>query len=250
MIASRAQSPGVTRIMVATTSLPRRLIVPAILIAVIVAAWSLGLTDLLTWAGLAREHAVVTAWVASHPLIGAALFLLIYVATVTLSLPQAGLLTLTGGLLFGTIAGGLLAVAGATIGAVFLFLIARSAFGEPLARRGGATLGKLRDGLRRDGFSYLLALRLIPVVPFWLINLAAALGGMRLRPFVLATLLGILPATFVTAWIGAGLSRVLDQGGKPDLGILFSFPVLGPLVALAALSLVPVIWRNWRGRDA
>ena len=236
--------------MVSPIRFPRRLIAPIILIALIAAVWAFGLTDFVTWAGLAREQAALTAWVAAHPFFSPILFVLIYVVSVALSLPQAGLLTLSGGLLFGTVAGGLLAVTGATIGAVLLFLIARSAFGEPMSRRGGTVVAKLRDGLRRDGFSYLLALRLVPVFPFWLVNLAAAMCGMRLRPFVLATLIGIVPTTFITASIGAGLGLVLLRGGKPDLSVLVSLPVLGPLAALAILSLVPVIWRKWRARDA
>jgi uncharacterized membrane protein YdjX (TVP38/TMEM64 family) len=155
-------------------------------------------------------------------------------------------MTMTGGLLFGILAGGAMAVAGATLGAVFLFLIARSAFGDPLARRGGAALGKLREELRRDGFSYLLSIRLVPVLPFWLVNLAAAACGMRLRHYVAATLIGIMPMTFVLASIGAGLGDVLARGERPNLSIIFSWPILGPLVALAVASLTPVIWRKWR----
>jgi uncharacterized membrane protein YdjX (TVP38/TMEM64 family) len=171
-------------------------------------------------------------------------------ASVTLSLPQSALLTLIGGLLFGTAAGGALAAMGASAGAVLLFLIARSAFADPLARRGGAALGKLRDELRQNGFAYLLALRLVPVVPFWLVNLAAPLCGMRLDQFTIATLIGILPATFITASIGAGLGGVLIMGAKPNFGVLVSWPVLGPLLALALLSLTPVMWRKWRARNA
>jgi len=240
--------------MVSPIRLPRRLIAPIVLVCLIAIVWASGLTNYLTWAGLAREQAVLNAWVAAHKVFAPILFVLIYVVSVALSLPQAGLLTLIGGLLFGGVVGGSLAVIGATVGAVLLFLIARSAFGEPMARRGGATggstLGKLREGLRRDGFSYLLAIRLVPLFPFWLVNLAAALCGMRMRPFVLATLLGILPTTFITASIGAGIGGVLVLGQKPDLSILFSWPVLGPLAALAVLSLMPVAWRRWRARDA
>jgi uncharacterized membrane protein YdjX (TVP38/TMEM64 family) len=230
----------------------RRLIAPIVLLLLIATVWAFGLTDYLTWAGLAREQAVLNIWVATHRVWAPILFVLIYVASVTLSLPQAGLLTLSGGLLFGTVIGGSLAVLGATIGAVLLFLVARSALGESWSKRGGGNLGlaKLRDGLRRDGFSYLLAIRLVPLFPFWLVNLAAALCGMRLRPYVLATLIGILPTTFITASIGAGISGVLIQGGKPDLSILFSLPILGPLLALAALSLLPVAWRKLRIGDA
>lgn len=228
----------------------RRLIAPAILIVLIAAVWGLGLGDRLSWSALADYQTTMTAWVTAHPWLAPCLFLVIYTTSVTLSLPQAALLTLIGGLLFGTAAGGALAVTGATTGAVLLFLIARSAFAEPLARRGGAALGKLREELKRNGIAYLLALRLVPVVPFWLLNLAAPLCGMRLRHFTIATLIGIMPATFITASIGAGLGGVLTKGEKPDFGVLFSWPVLGPLLALAVLSLMPVIWRKWRARHA
>lgn len=228
----------------------RRLIAPAILVALIAAAWAFGVTDRLSWSGLAASQTALKAWVATHPWLAPCLFVGVYTASSTLSLPQGALLTLIGGLLFGTIAGGALAAVGATTGAVCLFLIARTAFAEPLARRGGAALGKLRDELRRNGLAYLLALRLIPVVPFWLLNLAAPLCGMRLRPFAIATAIGILPMTFIMASIGAGVGGVLARGDKPDLGVLFSWPVLGPLLALAVLSVAPVLWRKWRARHA
>ena len=229
---------------------PRRLIAPVVLIVLIAAVWVLGITDRLSWTGLARNQADLIAWVAAHPWLAPGLFVAAYSASVTLSLPQAALLTLAGGLLFGTVAGGALAVTGATIGAVLLFLIARSVVAGPMAARGGAALGKLREELRRNGFSYLLAIRLIPVVPFWLVNLAAALCGMRLSQFAAATFIGIIPATFVIASIGAGVGGVLARGERPDLSLLISWPVIGPLLALALLSLTPVIWRKWRTRHA
>ena len=100
--------------------------------------------------------------------------------------------------------------------------------------------------LQRDGFSYLLAMRLIPAFPFWLVNLAAAIGGMRLLPYATATLIGIIPATLVFASLGEGWATVLAQGRRPDLMVAFSPPVLLPLLALAALSLLPVAWRRWK----
>jgi uncharacterized membrane protein YdjX (TVP38/TMEM64 family) len=188
--------------------------------------------------------------VTTHPWLAPCLFVAAYTVSVALSLPQATVLTIAGGLLFGTAAGGALAVFGATIGAVLLFLIARSAIAGSMAARGGAALGKLREDLQRNGFSYLLAIRLLPVVPFWLVNLAAALCGMRLSQFAVATFIGIIPATFVIASIGAGVGSVLARGQRPDLSLLVSWPVLGPLLALAMLSLTPVIWRKWRTRHA
>jgi len=230
--------------------IPQRLIAPIVLIALIAGVWLFGLTDRLSWSGLARNQAVLNEWVATHPWLAPCTFVVAYTVSVALSLPQAALLTMAGGLLFGTMAGGALAVIGATTGAVLLFLIARSAVGGTMAARGGVALGKLREDLQRNGFAYLLAIRLIPVVPFWLVNLAAALCGMRLGQFAAATFIGIIPATFVIASIGAGIGGVLNRGQRPDLSVLVSWPVLGPLLALAMLSLTPVIWRKWRTRHA
>lgn len=230
--------------------IPQRLIAPIVLIALIAAVRVLGPTHWLSWSGLAQNQAVLSDWVAAHSWLAPCLFILAYTATVTLSLPWAALLTLTGGLLFGTVAGGALAVIGATIGATLLFLIARSAVAGSMTARGGVALAKLREDLRRNGFSYLLAIRLIPVVPFWLVNLAAAVCGMRLSQFATATFIGIIPATFVIASIGAGVGGVLARGERPDLSLLLSWPVLGPLLALAMLSLTPVIWQKWRRRHA
>jgi uncharacterized membrane protein YdjX (TVP38/TMEM64 family) len=95
-----------------------------------------------------------------------------------------------------------------------------------------------------------MALRLVPVVPFWVVNLAAAIAGMRLSMFVPATALGIAPATFVFSSIGAGVGAVLAAGQTPDLSVLFTPQIILPLVGLAILSLLPVAWRRWRGSDA
>ncbi len=211
------------------------------------AAWRCGLGAALSWAELARHQARLVALVAAHPVLAPLIYAALYTVWVALSIPEAALVTVAGGLLFGTILGGAMAVLGATAGAVILFLVARSAFADAMRRRAGAFLDRIRPKLHRDGFSYLLALRLVPA-PFWLINLAAALSGMRLLPYTAATLIGIIPATFVLAWIGAGVADVLTAGRSPDLGILFSVRVLGPLVALAALALLPVAWRTVRRR--
>ena len=122
------------------------------------------------------------ALVAAHPVAAPAAFVALYALIVAFSIPEAALATVTAGLLFGPWVGGGLAVLGATLGAVLLFLVARTALAGFMARRAQALLGRIRPGLERDGFSYLLALRLLPIVPFWLVNLGAALCGMRLFP--------------------------------------------------------------------
>src|ERR1700749_4568025 len=109
--------------------------------------------------------------------------MVIYAISVAISLPESAVLTVAGGLLFGTLAGGLLAVIGSATGAIALFLGVRYHLADALAARGGRFLDRVRPGLERDGFTYLLAIRLVPAFPFWLINLAAGLSGMRLLPY-------------------------------------------------------------------
>ncbi len=123
-----------------------------------------------------------------------------------LSLPGGAILTVIGGLLFGVIVGSVAAAVGALVGATAIFLIARSAAGEFLTRRAGPFAAKLAEGFRADAFSYLLFLRLVPF-PFWLVNLASALFGVRLSTYVAATAIGIVPATVAFAAFGAGLGE-------------------------------------------
>ena len=220
-----------------------------LLLAVVGAVWASGLPERLNWAGLARNQATLTAWVAEHPTAAPAVYVATYAAAAALSLPEGAVLTVAGGLLFGTLLGGALAVIGSTLGSVVLFLAARYHLADAMAARAGGFVERVRGKLTRNGFSYLLAIRLVPAFPFWLVNLAAALCGMRLLPYLAATLLGIIPATFIYASVGAGVGDVLAAGGAPDLAIMFSPNVLLPLLGLAGLALLPVVWRKWRGSD-
>lgn len=220
---------------------------PVLLVAAAIAlAYALGAQHLLSFHWLGERQQALAQAVALHPLGSAAAYVAIYAVAVALSLPGAIVLTLAGGLLFGTLPGAACAVLGATAGAVLLFLAARTVVGDWLAGRAGGLMARIRPGLERDGFSYLLALRLVPLVPFWLVNLVPALVGMRLGTFTLATALGIVPGTLVFASIGAGVGGVLAQGRQPDLSVVFRPSVLLPLLGLALLSLLPVAWRRWR----
>jgi uncharacterized membrane protein YdjX (TVP38/TMEM64 family) len=104
------------------------------------------------------------------------------------------------------------------------------------------------DGLQQGAFGYILTLRLIPLFPFWLVNIACALAHAPLRAYTLATLLGILPATFIYSGIGAGLGAVIRQGGQPDLGIILKPEILGPLLGLGLLSLGGTLYQRWSAR--
>lgn len=215
-------------------------------VAAIALAYALGLQHYLSFGFLGAQQQALHGFAASRPALAVAGYVLVYAGAVALSLPGAVVLTLAGGLLFGTALGALCAVVGATAGATLLFLAARSALGGWLTGRATPFMDRVRPGLERDGFSYLLALRLLPLFPFWLVNLAAALVGMRLGAFALATVLGIIPGTVVFASVGAGIGSVLAAGHTPDLSIIFRPAVILPLVGLAALSLLPVGWRRWK----
>lgn len=226
----------------------RRFWPPLLLIAALVAVWLGGIGQWLSWSTLARHQLALAAWVQAHPLFAPSLYALIYIVVVALSLPEAAVVTVAGGLLFGTLLGGMLAVVGSSIGAVMLFLAIRHHLAHAIAARGGRLIDRLRVEIEDSGFSYLLAIRLVPAFPFWLVNLAAGLSGMRLLPFTAATVIGIVPATFVYASIGAGVGKVLAEGGVPDLSLIFSPGIIGPLIGAAALALLPVAWRRWRRR--
>ncbi len=221
-----------------------------ILLAVLAIAWLAGPSEQLNWATFARHEAMVAGWVDDHPVLAPFAYLLLYAIAVSLSLPESAVLTVVGGLLFGTLSGGLLAIVGSTAGAIGLFLAVRYHLADAIAARRSRFLDAIRTSLHRDGFSYLLAIRLVPAFPFSLVNLAAALSGMRLLPYGAATVIGIIPATFVFASIGDGLADTLGSGNQPDFSVIFSPRILGPLIVLAVLSLLPVAWRRWKRSDA
>jgi len=214
------------------------------------AGYALGLQRELNWASLAARQTALHALVEARPLTAGLVYIVGYATAVAVSFPGAVVLTVAGGLLFGTLAGTAMTVTAATLGSALIFLAARSALGPLLAARAGPFLDRFRAGLRRDAFSYVLAMRLIPVIPFWVVNLAPALLGVRLAPFLLATLLGIIPATTVFSSIGAGIGDVLAAGERPDLTVILSPPVLLPLLGLAMLSLAPVAWRRFKPAGA
>lgn len=227
-------------------SAARRWLPLALLLLALAAVYATGLHRQLSLATLRHHRGALQALVAAHPFAAPLAYAAVYAAATALSLPGAVFLTLAGGFLFGTWLGGLWTVLGATTGAILVFLIARSAVGGSLRARAGPWLRRLEAGFRADAFRYLLALRLIPLAPFWLVNLVPAFLGVPLRTYALATLLGIVPASLVYAGVGSGLGMILDRGEEPDLGLVLEPRVLLPLLGLAALALLPVAYRRRR----
>lgn len=224
----------------------RRLLPLGLLLLLAALAFAFDLHHYLSFETLETHQQVLEATVEEQPVLTAAGFVLSYAAAVALSLPGAVFMTIAGGFLFGIWVGGLLSIAGATSGAVVVFLIAKTSLGETLCARAGPWLERMRQGFNENALSYLFVLRLIPLFPFWIVNIVPALLGMRLGPYTLVTFFGIMPGGLVYASVGNGLGAVIAAGDEPDLGIILEPAVLGPLIGLAALALLPVIYKRWR----
>jgi uncharacterized membrane protein YdjX (TVP38/TMEM64 family) len=241
----------------------RRFAPVVVVVALIALAYGLGLHRELTFETLIRNRAAIDRFITDYDAAAVASYVAIYIAVVGLSLPGGAILTVTGGFLFGPVVGSAAACIGAIAGATVIFLIARSAFGEALTRRAGPFAAKLAEGFRADAFNYLLFLRLVPF-PFWLVNLAPALFGVRLSTYVAATAIGILPATVTFAVFGAGLDSVIaaqesqynacmearrnDCSVDFDLSNVLTPTLLLALVGFGVLALVPVFARRLWGR--
>ena len=164
----------------------------------------------LTLQHLADNREALGAVIEGHFYLSLAAFLALYSAIVALSLPGGAVLTIAGGFLFGWIAGGTASVIGATLGATVVFAVARSTLRDVLVARAGPALKRFGEGFREDAFSYLLFLRLVPIFPFWLVNLAPGLLGVGFSTYVVTTFLGIIPGTFAFALAGKGLDSVIE----------------------------------------
>lgn len=205
---------------------------------------------LLSFETLGRHHETIVSWVSTHRLVATLTFMALYVLAVTFSVPGAVWMSIAGGYLFGQAPGTILIVVSATLGATAVFLAARTILGEGWRARAFSGGGqRLARQLRDNAFTGMLVLRLVPLFPFWLVNLVPAFLDVPLRSYVLATFLGIIPGAVVFASVGAGLDHVLAAGGTPNLNVLYDPHVLGPLLGLAALAMLPTLWRRWKGPD-
>ncbi len=225
-----------------------RLAPVVVIVAGFAAFFLFGLDRYLSFESLSENRQALLAWRADNQLLAALVFIAAYALVVAFSLPGAIWMTIAGGFLFGTLMGAIYVVVAATLGATAIFLAARYAFSDILRAKAGPAIRKMETGFRENALSYLLALRLVPIFPFWLVNLVPAFLGVPLRTFVIGTFFGIIPGSMVYTLVGNGLGAVFDAGGKPDLGLIFAPEILAPIIGLALLSLVPVAYKRFRRR--
>ena len=226
---------------------PRRVFPLAVLVLAGLLFVVFGGRSYLTFHTLAENHQVLCDMVARGGVLAVLGFILAYAVLVGLSVPGGMLFTLTSGFLFGAWLGTAYALIGATLGALVVFLAARAGLAG-LADRAGPRVRRLEAGFRADAFCYLLVLRLVPLVPFWLINLVAGAAGISTRVYVVATFVGMIPGAFVYASLGNGVGTLMEAGQKPHFLIWSEPSVILPLIGLAVLALVPVVYKRWRAR--
>lgn len=214
-----------------------------LLIAIVSAIASFFLFDLQRYFDLSflqEQKDNLLSYTDSSPWLSAAIYFTVYVVVTALSLPAAAVITLAGGALFGTLWGTLLVSFASTLGATLAFLMARSVFRDSVEARFASTLKKINAGVEREGVLYLFGLRLVPVFPFFAVNLLMGLTQMPVRRFFLVSQIGMLPGTLVYVNAGTQLSQIQSLGDIASPGVIFSFALLGifPLIAKRLLSLI------------
>lgn len=242
----------------------------AAIVGLMALVFGMGWHTHLSFKAIGLNYDLLRSFIAANLPAALALFVLIYIVVIALSLPGGLVMTVAGGLLFGWKMAAPATIVAATIGATIVFLVARSSFGELLAARAGPWLGRLRQGFQEHALSYLLFLRLVPAFPFVVVNLAPALLGVPLRTYVVGTFLGIIPGTTAFSVAGAGLGSVVEAQNELykaclarhpgaadtvcpytiDTSALVTRELLAAFVLLGIVALIPVALKTWSKRHA
>lgn len=217
-----------------------------------------GLHKVITLDTIIREREALAAAVSENLALALIAYVALYIVAVAVSFPGASLLTILGGFLFGVVTGTVLTTVGATIGASVIFLAAKTSVGAVLRARAGPFAKRFAEGFEENAFNYLLSLRLVPLFPFWLVNVVPAMFRVSLGTYVAATALGIIPGVIAYTLLGSGLSGLIEaqEAANPgcaaagtceiDFGALITPQIVLAMVALSAAALVPVLAKRLR----
>ena len=205
---------------------------------------SMGWHEYLSIETLREQRAQLTGFVENNFLMALAIFILVYIVATVLMVPGALWITISGGFLFGLAVGSLATVVGATLGTAVLFSVAKTSIGRSLQERAGPWLKRMEAGFREDEVSYMFAMRLLPVVPYPVANIAPALLGARLPAFMLTTFFGIFPAVIAYTWLGVGLDATFEAGEDLDVvGFIQNF--IPAFAALGVVALIPPLYKRF-----
>ena len=211
-----------------------------LLIVIAVVIYGSGFTGYLDFETLREKKSSLNNFIDQNMLIAVLIFTASYICIAALSLPFASFMTIASGFLFGTIIGTIATVTGATIGATILFLIAKSSFGAILRKKANTLYNKIKEEMNENAVSYLLFLRLVPLFPFFLVNIMPAFFDITLRTYIWTTALGILPGTLIYVNVGRSLETVDNPADLVSGRILIALGLLG------CVALLPAIYRRWK----
>ncbi|MCH7888712.1 MAG: TVP38/TMEM64 family protein [Proteobacteria bacterium] len=222
----------------------------AALLVAVVALFFFGPNNEAILEALHEHRETVLAFVADNAVLAGLAYVTVYVLAIAFSVPGGAMMTIAGGFLFDWQLATIYVVFAATVGATAVFIVARSAVGNRLRARAGPWMKKMEAGFQENALNYLLVLRLIPVFPFFVINLVSAFLGVNLRTYVIATFIGIIPGTIVFALFGDGLGSLLDADAEFDISTVLTPQIMAALAGLAALAAAPVIYKKMRARKS
>jgi uncharacterized membrane protein YdjX (TVP38/TMEM64 family) len=200
-----------------------------------------GLYRYLSFDCLKFYHHNLKAYLPTHPVAVPILYILTYIVLTALSVPGAIFLTLLGGYLFPQPLSTIYVIFSATCGATLIFLAASTALADFLKEKAGPFLKKMEQGFQENAASYLLFLRFVPLFPFWIVNIAPAFFGVKLKTFVWTTVVGIAPGSFVFTLAGGGLEKIFESDQVLSIHAIFNIQLKIALTLLGILALVPIL---------
>ncbi len=212
------------------------------------AAYFFDLGRYLSLDELKKNHIALEEFVATHEISSPVIYMTAYALAAALSLPIGVFMTLLGGFLFSQPFATLYAVTGASCGASIIYLIAKTAIGDLLKEKAGPFLARLSTGFQENAISYMLFLRLVPIFPFWVVNLAPAFLGVAFTTYVWTTFVGIIPATFAFTQAGVALGAILESNEPFSTSALLNNDMKIALAALGIVALIPVFLKKRKGK--
>lgn len=211
-----------------------------IAILAMLAFWFSGIADHFTIDNFLIHKDQLQEYVSVYYIQSILLYMVLYIVVVALSLPLASFITLTGGFLFGLVVGTVIVTVSATLGATIIFFIAKSSVGETLRDKAGKLYARIEKDMNDNAVGYLLFLRLVPLFPFFLVNIAPALFNIKTRTYMWTTFIGILPGTAVFVNVGQSLGQVKNPTD------LISSEIIAAIALLGLFALIPTLYKKFK----
>lgn len=204
--------------------------------------------DILSIETLKMQHSKIKEYVDRHAFLSVLIFILFYILITATSIPIASFITLFAGYIFTPLPATLYVVFAATTGACCIFLAARGALSNFLEKKAGNFIQKIRKGFEENSISYLLFMRIIPLFPFWSLNIAFAFFPVSLWNFAWTSFVGIIPGTFIYAYAGSGLAQVIESNQPLNIQNVFNWKIRIALIGIAVITLLPILYKKWKKR--